>query len=73
MKAEAAAFTLPKLPEQGQGHGLCGAAFADGRPGAVSTCLWATRKPGSEMGHTRASEFIHFNLPPGNHTILVQS
>jgi hypothetical protein len=68
MKAEVATYQLPKLPEPGKA--ICYVV----RPAEEG---WLTRfnvfvdnrNDSSEMGYTRSSQYIYFNLLPGNHTI----
>lgn len=68
MKAEVASYQLPMLPEPGKA--ICYMV----RPAELG---WLTRfnvfvdnrKDSSEMGYTRSSQYIYFNLLPGNHTI----
>jgi hypothetical protein len=69
MKAEVANYQLPKLPEEGK------AIVYVIRPSPVGTLIrfnvfLDNEEPQSEMGYTRGSQYIYFNLMPGDHQIL---
>lgn len=69
MKAEVEGFELPKLPEKGK------AIVYIVRPSSVGTLVRFNvyvddKEPESEMGYTRGSQYIYFNLTPGDHQIL---
>lgn len=69
MKAEVANYTLPQLPKEGK------AIAYVVRPSSVGTLIRFNvfvddKKPESEMGYTRGSQYIYFNLEPGKHNIL---
>ena len=68
MKAEAASFTLPKQPEPGK------AIVYVVRPSSVGGLVRFNvfvddQEAASEMGFTRSSQYIYFNLQPGEHKI----
>ncbi|AKJ26775.1 DUF2846 domain-containing protein [Caldimonas brevitalea] len=68
MKAEAATFQLPKLPEEGK------AIVYVVRPSILGTMIRFNvfvddQEAASEMGFTRGSQYIYFNLKPGTHRI----
>ena len=69
MKAEIAEYHLPKLPETGK------AIVYVVRPTSVGGLIRFNvfvddKEPQSEMGYTRGSQYIYFNLTPGDHQIL---
>lgn len=69
MKADVANYTLPQLPKSGK------AIVYVVRPSSVGTLIRFNvfvddKKPESEMGYTRGSQYIYFNVEPGKHTIL---
>ena len=69
MKAEIAEYHLPKLPEAGK------AIVYVVRPTSVGGLIRFNvfvndKEPQSEMGYTRGSQYIYFNLTPGDHQIL---
>ena len=69
MKAQVADFTLPKLPEPGK------AIVYVVRPASVGALIRFNvfiddQEDASEMGYTRGSQYIYFNLVPGQHKIL---
>ncbi len=69
MKVEAASFELPKLPEMGK------AIVYVVRPASLGALIRFNvfvddKLPESEMGYTRGSQYIYFNLEPGSHQIL---
>ena len=68
MKAETATYQLPKLPEQGK------AIVYVVRPSSVGSLIRFNvfvddQEAASEMGFTRGSQYIYFNLLPGEHKI----
>ncbi|WKB52661.1 DUF2846 domain-containing protein [Eleftheria terrae] len=68
MKAEVASYQLPKLPQEGQ------AIVYVVRPSGLGTLIRFNvfvddQETDSEMGYTRGSQFIYFNLKPGTHRI----
>ncbi len=68
MKADVAQYKLPKLPEPGK------AIVYVVRPSAVGGVIRFNvfvdnQQPESEMGYTRGSQYIYFNLTPGDHQI----
>ena len=68
MKAEAANYRLPKLPDPGK------AIVYVVRPSNMGTLIRFNvfvddQEAGSEMGFNRGNQYIYFNLKPGNHTI----
>lgn len=69
MKAETAGFTLPKLPEAGK------ALIYVVRPSSLGGLIRFNvflndQEPASEMGFNRGSQYIYFNVPPGDHKVL---
>jgi hypothetical protein len=69
MRAEVADFELPKLPEEGK------AIVYIVRPSPLGPIIRFNvfvdnKEPDSEMGYTRGSQYIYFNLTPGDHQIL---
>jgi hypothetical protein len=68
MKAETATYQLPKVPDEGK------AIVYVVRPsplgGLVRFNVFVNdQEAASEMGYTRSSQYIYFNLPPGDHKI----
>lgn len=68
MKAETASYQLPKLPEPGK------AIVYVVRPSALGGLIRFNvfvddQEEPSEMGYTRSSQYIYFNLSPGEHKI----
>ena len=68
MKAEVATFQLPKLPEAGK------AMVYMVRPSPMGglvrfNVFLNDQEANSEMGYTRASQYIYFSVPPGDHKI----
>jgi hypothetical protein len=68
MKAEVANFQLPKLPEAGK------AIVYVVRPSPMGglvrfNVFLDDQEAQSEMGHTRASQYIYFNVTPGDHKV----
>ena len=68
MQTETASFQLPKLPEQGKA--LVYVVRPSGVGGLVRFNVFVDdQEVASEMGHTRASQYIYFNVTPGMHKI----
>ena len=68
MKAEVANFQLPKLPEAGK------AIVYVVRPSPLGglvrfNVFLDDQEAQSEMGYTRASQYIYFNVSPGDHKV----
>jgi len=68
MKAEVQDFQLPKLPVEGK------AIVYVVRPSEVGgltrfNVFLNDQQPESEMGFTRGSQYIYFQIPPGQHKI----
>ncbi len=68
MKAEAATYQLPKLPDPGK------AIVYVVRPSSIGGLIRFNvfvddQEAASEMGYTRSSEYIYFSLSPGEHKI----
>ena len=69
MKAEVLEYQLPKLPEEGK------AIVYVVRPSSLGGLIRFNvfvdnQEPESEMGYTRSSQYIYFNLMPSDHQIL---
>src|SRR6185369_8631902 len=68
MKSETATFQLPKLPEQGKA--VVYVVRPSGLGGLIRFNVFVDdQQDASEMGYTRASQYIYFNLLPGTHKI----
>lgn len=68
MKAEVASFQLPKLPETGKA--MVYVVRPSGMGGLVRFNVFLNdQEANSEMGYTRASQYIYFSVPPGDHKI----
>jgi len=68
MKAEAATYQLPKLPEAGKA--IVYAVRPDGDDGYIRFNIFVdNQEASSEMGYTRGIQYIYFNLLPGEHNI----
>src|SRR3990170_4812761 len=68
MRAETANYQLPKAPEGDN------ALVYVVRPSSVGglvrfNVFVGDRQDSSEMGYTRGSQYIYFNVPPGEHKI----
>ena len=68
MKAETATYQLPKLPEPGK------AIVYVVRPSPLGGLIRFNvfvddQEPVSEVGYTRSSQYIYFNLAPGEHKL----
>ncbi len=69
MKAEVADYKLPKLPEDGKA--IVYVVRPSGLGGLIRFNVFVDdEEPDSEMGYTRSSQYIYFNLEPGEHKIL---
>ncbi|WP_082517647.1 DUF2846 domain-containing protein [Variovorax sp. Root318D1] len=68
MKAETASFQLPKMPEPGKA--IVYVVRPSGVGGLVRFNVFVDdQEAASEMGHTRSSQYIYFNVTPGTHKI----
>jgi hypothetical protein len=68
MKAEAATFQLPKLPETGKA--IVYVVRPSGLGGLIRFNVFVdNQEAASEMGYTRGTQYIYFNLVPGQHKI----
>lgn len=68
MKAEVATFQVPKLPEAGKA--ICYVVRPSGLGGLIRFNVFVDdQEDSSEMGYTRSSQYIYFNLTPGEHKI----
>lgn len=68
MKAEAATYQLPKLPEAGKA--IVYVVRPDGDDGHIRFNIFVdNQEASSEMGYTRGIQYIYFNLLPGEHNI----
>lgn len=69
MKKETADYKLPHLPPENK------ATVYVVRPDSLGTLVrfnvfLDNKEESSEMGHNRGSQYIYFNVDPGQHTIL---
>ncbi|MDH5183302.1 MAG: DUF2846 domain-containing protein [Gammaproteobacteria bacterium] len=69
MQKDIKGYTLPKLPEKNK------AVVYVVRPASMGFAIKFNvfvddQKPESEVGYTKGSQYIYFNLSPGKHTIL---
>lgn len=69
MQRSVADFQLPKLPEAGK------AVVYVVRPSSMGAIVrfnvfFGDKEAASEMGWTRGSQYIHFNVPPGEHRLF---
>jgi hypothetical protein len=68
MKAEAASFQLPKLPDSGKA--MVYVVRPSGLGGLVRFNVFVDdQEAASEVGWTRGSQYIYFNVTPGMHKI----
>jgi hypothetical protein len=68
MKAEVASYQIPKLPEPGKA--ICYVVRPHGVGGFIKFNVFVDdQEDSSEMGFTRANQYIYFNLTPGDHKI----
>jgi hypothetical protein len=68
MRAEVAAYQLPKAPDPG------GAMVYVVRPSGLGALIRFNvflndQQPQSEMGYTRGAQYIYFSVPPGSHKL----
>ena len=69
MKAEVADYQLPKKPDADKA--LVYVVRPSGLGGLIRFNVFLNdQEAGSEMGYTRASEYIHFHVPAGSHRIF---
>lgn len=68
MKAETASFKLPKLPEAGKAMVY---VVRPAGPGSLIrfNVFVDDQEAASEIGYTRGSQYIYFNVTPGQHKI----
>jgi hypothetical protein len=68
MKAETADFKLPKMPESGKA--MVYVVRPSSLGGIVRFNVFVDdQEAASEMGYTRASQYIYFQVTPGDHKI----
>ena len=68
MKAETASFKLPKLPDAGKA--MVYVVRPSGPGGLIRFNVFVDdQEAASEMGYTRGSQYIYFNVAPGQHKI----
>lgn len=68
MKAETATYQLPKTPEAGKA--IVYVVRPSGLGGLVRFNVFVDdQEAPSEVGYTRSSQYIYFNLAPGEHKI----
>jgi hypothetical protein len=68
MKAEVATYQLPKTPEPGKA--IVYVVRPSGLGGLIRFNVFVDDQLApSEVGYTRSSQYIYFNLVPGNHKI----
>lgn len=68
MRAEVGTFQLPKLPEPGKG--IVYLVRPSPLGGLVRFNVFLDdQEANSEMGYTRSSQYIYFNIPPGDHKV----
>ena len=68
MKAETASYQLPKLPEPGKA--IVYVVRPSGFGGLIRFNVFIDdQEAPSEMGYTRSSQYIYFNITPGEHKI----
>ena len=68
MKAETASYQLPKTPEAGKA--IVYVVRPSGLGGLVRFNVFVDdQEAPSEVGYTRSSQYIYFNLAPGEHKI----
>lgn len=69
MKAEAASYRLPILPEEGKA--IVYVIFAEPHLAQIQFGVFLDGKgPESAVGYNRGGQYIYFSLPPGEHTVL---
>ena len=69
MKKATAGFVLPQMPEEGKSIVYVVRPFGVGALIRFKVFIDG-REDESQMGHTRGSQYIYFNLEPGDHKIL---
>ena len=68
MKAETASYQLPKLP--GAGKAMVYVVRPSALGGLIRFNVFVDdQEAQSEMGYTRSSQYIYFEVPPGEHKI----
>jgi len=68
MRAETASFQLPKLPEAGKA--MVYVVRPSGPGGLIRFNVFVdNQEAASEMGYTRGSQYIYFQVTPGEHKI----
>lgn len=68
MKAETASFQLPQPPSAGKA--IVYVVRPSGVGGLVRFNVFLDdQEPSSEMGYTRSSQYVYFNVAPGTHKI----
>ncbi len=68
MKAETITYQLPKLPDSGKA--IVYVVRPSGIGGLIRFNVFVDDKEAaSEMGYTRSSQYIYFNLVPGDHKL----
>jgi hypothetical protein len=68
MRAEVRDFQLPKLPDQG--NAMVYVVRPSGLGGLIRFNVFVDdQEAASEMGYTRSSQYIYFQVAPGNHLI----
>lgn len=68
MKAETATYQIPKAPESGKA--IVYVVRPSGLGGLIRFNVFVDDKEAaSEVGYTRSSQYIYFNLTPGEHKI----
>jgi hypothetical protein len=69
MKSEVAKYQLPKTPEPGKA--IVYVVRPSGLGGLIRFNVFVDdQEAASEVGYTRSSQYIYFNLSPGEHKIL---
>jgi hypothetical protein len=69
MRAETASFQLPRMPDPGKA--MIYVVRPSGLGGLIRFNVFVDdQEAASEMGYTRGSEYIYFQVPPGERRIL---
>lgn len=69
MRSEVASYEVPQLPSEGKA--MIYVVRPSGLGGLIRFNVFVDNKrPESEMGYTRSSQYIYFNVEPGDHQIL---
>jgi hypothetical protein len=69
MRAEVQNYELPQLPKEGQA--IVYVVRPSGLGGLIRFNVFVDNKEAkSEVGYTRSSQYVYFNLQPGDHQIL---